>query len=155
MTGGSGAALHCVRGCTSACLALLVSLAVALAGPQLMGWIARDVRIIAAGATLLCLTVALETGRIFNLVLVNALRAAGDARHPMTAGAASFLPVMPGGSWCMGAYLGWGVVGVWIACAADEWLRGLLMWRRWAGHGWVPAARQMHRRLWRSARPAG
>ena len=136
-------------------LAALVSIAVALAGPQLMGWFTRDVHIIAAGATLLWLTVALETGRIFNLVLVNALRAAGDARYPMTAGAASFLLVMAGGSWWLGAYLGWGLVGVWIAYAADEWLRGLLMWRRWAGHGWVPAARQMHRRLRRSARPGG
>jgi Na+-driven multidrug efflux pump len=42
--------------------------------------------------------------------------------------------------------LGLGLVGVWIAYAADEWLRGLLMWRRWARHGWVPFARAAHRR---------
>jgi len=124
-----------------------VSLAAALAGRWLMGWFTADPQIIAAGATLLWITIALETGRTFNLVLVNALRATGDARYPLTAGAASFVLVMAGGSWLLGAHLGWGLVGVWIAYAADEWLRGLLMWWRWAGHGWVPAARQMHRRL--------
>ncbi len=128
-----------------------VSLLVALLGRWLMGWFTTDERIIAAGVTLLWLTIALETGRTFNMVLVNALRATGDARYPMQAGAASFLLVMAGGSWLLGVHLGWGLVGVWIAYAADEWLRGLLMWRRWAGHGWVPAARQMHRRLRRSA----
>lgn len=133
-------------------MAAAVSLAVALAGRWLMGWFSADAQIIATGATLLWLTIALETGRSFNLVLVNALRAAGDARFPVVAGAASFLLVMAGGSWLLGAHLGWGLVGVWIAYAADEWLRGLLNWWRWASLGWLPAARQTHRRL-RQPRP--
>jgi Na+-driven multidrug efflux pump len=131
-----------------------VSLIVALLGRWLMGWFTADAQIIAAGVTLLWITIALETGRTFNLVLVNALRATGDARYPLTAGAASFLLVMAGGSWLLGAYLGWGLVGVWIAYAADEWLRGLLMWWRWSHLGWLPAARQMHRRLRRKAMAA-
>ena len=126
-----------------------VSLAAALAGPALIGVFTRDPQIIASGAALLWLTIALETGRTFNLVLVNALRAAGDVNYPMLAGAASFLLVMAGGSWLLGSVLGWGLTGVWLAYAADEWLRGLIMWRRWAGLGWVPAARRMHRRLQR------
>ena len=128
-----------------------VSFIAALLGRWLMGWFTADAQIIAAGVTLLWITIALETGRTFNLVLVNALRATGDARYPMTAGAASFLLVMAGGSWLLGAHLGWGLVGVWIAYAADEWLRGLLMWWRWSRLGWLPAARQMHRRLRRKA----
>ena len=130
-----------------------VSLLAALLGPWLMGWFTADQRIIDAGVTLLWLTIGLETGRTFNIVLGNALRAAGDAHYPLRAGAASFLLVMAGGSWWLGVYLGWGLVGVWIAYAADEWLRGLLMWRRWIGQGWVPAARQMHRRLRRRRPP--
>jgi putative MATE family efflux protein len=127
-------------------LAAGVSLLVALNGRWLMGWFTQDAQIIAAGATLLWITIALETGRTFNIVLVNALRATGDARWPLASGAASFLLVMAGGSWWLGVHLGWGLVGVWVAYA-DEWLRGLLNWWRWASHGWVPAARQMHRRL--------
>ena len=133
-------------------MALAVSLAVALAGRWLMGWFNADAQIIAAGVTLLWLTIALETGRTFNLVLVNALRAAGDARFPVQAGAVSFALVMAGGSWLLGAHLGWGLVGVWVAYAADEWLRGLINWWRWSRLGWLPAARQMHRRLHQSGR---
>ena len=127
-----------------------VSLLVALAGRWLMGWFSTDPQIIAAGATLLWLTIALETGRTFNLVLVNALRAAGDARFPVQAGAVSFLLVMAGGSWLLGVHFGWGLVGVWIAYASDEWVRGLINWWRWSRLGWLPHARQMHRRLRRS-----
>jgi Na+-driven multidrug efflux pump len=36
---------------------------------------------------------------------------------------------------------------VWIAYAADEWLRGLTMAARWYRHGWVPSARATHRRV--------
>lgn len=133
-------------------MALGVSLLVALAGRWLMGWFTADAQIIATGALLLWLTIVLETGRTFNLVLVNALRAAGDARFPMQAGALSFGLVMAGGSWLLGAHLGWGLVGVWVAYAADEWLRGLLNWWRWSRLGWLPAARQMHRRLHQSGR---
>jgi len=54
---------------------------------------------------------------------------------------------LAGGSWLLGDVAGLGLVGVWIAYAADEWLRGLLMWRRWVRLQWVPMARQSRRRL--------
>jgi Na+-driven multidrug efflux pump len=55
--------------------------------------------------------------------------------------------VLAGGSWLLGSHFGLGLPGVWIAYAADEWLRGLIMWRRWARLGWVPHARASRRRL--------
>jgi len=130
---------------------LLVSVAVAtaaaLASPWLLRLFTHDQAIVAQAVTLMWLTVILEPGRTFNLVVINALRATGDARYPVLAGAASMLVVLAGGSWLLGQVLGLGLVGIWIAYAADEWLRGLLMWRRWARHGWVPHARAAHRRL--------
>jgi putative MATE family efflux protein len=130
---------------------LAVSVAVAtltaLAGPQVLRIFTSDPAIIAAATTLLWWTVLLEPGRTFNLVVINALRAAGDARYPVMAGAASMLIVLAGGSWLLGVKLGLGLVGVWIAYAADEWLRGLLMWRRWSRLAWVPHARHSRRRL--------
>ncbi|MFM7704569.1 MAG: MATE family efflux transporter, partial [Rubrivivax sp.] len=126
-------------------MGLLVSLvattAVALAGPWLLRGFTSDPQIVAAGATLLWWTVLLEPGRTFNLVVINALRAAGDARYPVVVGAGSMVLVLAGGSWLLGHALGLGLVGVWIAYAADEWLRGLLMWRRWVRLGWLPSAR--------------
>ena len=130
---------------------LVVSVAVAttaaLASPWLLRLFTADPAIIAAGTTLMWLTVILEPGRTFNLVVINALRAAGDARYPVMVGAGSMLIVLAGGSWLLGQVMGLGLVGLWIAYAADEWIRGLLMWRRWATHGWVPHARGVHRRL--------
>jgi Na+-driven multidrug efflux pump len=95
----------------------------------------------------LWITVLLEPGRTCNLVIINALRAAGDARFPVAAGAASMLLVMAGGSWLLGVHFQMGLVGVWIAYALDEWLRGLTMAVRWFGHGWLAAARATRRRV--------
>lgn len=128
-------------------LALGLSLAAALGGRWLLGWFTDDPAIVAQGVRLLWLAVALETGRVFNLVLLNALRAAGDARFPMWAGLPVVALVMAGGSLWLGGPAGLGLAGVWLACAADEWLRGLLSWWRWARLGWVPAARGLRRRL--------
>jgi Na+-driven multidrug efflux pump len=49
--------------------------------------------------------------------------------------------VMAGGSWLLGSYFHLGLVGVWIAYAADEWLRGLIMAWRWFSRGWLGHAR--------------
>jgi len=132
---------------------LALAVVLALAGPWLLSLFTQDAHILATGALLLWWTVLLEPGRTFNLVVINALRAAGDARYPVVAGVASMALVLAGGSWLLGEVLGFGLVGVWIAYAADEWLRGLLMWRRWARHGWVPHARSAHRRLRRERAP--
>lgn len=132
-------------------LGLAVSVAVAtvaaLLGPWTLRLFTQDAAIAGAAVTLLWWTVLLEPGRTFNLVVINALRAAGDARYPVQVGAASMAVVLAGGSWLLGDVLGLGLVGVWIAYAADEWLRGLLMWRRWVRLHWVPHARASRRRL--------
>ncbi|HEX2011070.1 MAG TPA: MATE family efflux transporter [Roseateles sp.] len=143
------AAHRLVRRALARGLAISVAVAAvaAVASPWLLGLFTRDPAIIGAGVTLMWLTVLLEPGRTFNLVVINALRAAGDARYPVLVGAGSMLLVLAGGSWLLGQVLGLGLAGIWIAYAADEWLRGLLMWRRWATHGWVPHARGVRRRL--------
>ena len=134
-------------------VSVCVALAAALLARPLLGLFSEDEQILATGATLLWLTVLLEPGRTFNLVVINALRAAGDARYPVAVGAVSMALVLAGGSWLLGIHLGLGLPGLWIAYAADEWIRGLLMWRRWARHDWVPAARATHRRLRASRSP--
>ena len=42
--------------------------------------------------------------------------------------------------------------GLWIAYAADEWVRGLTMAARWTWRGWLPHARATHRRVLRRRR---
>ena len=120
---------------------------VALAGPWLLGLFTRDASILAEGALLLWLGVLVELGRTFNLVVINALRATGDVRFPVLAGAASMVLVLAGGSWVLAIHFGLGLKGLYIAFAADEWIRGLIMWRRWSVHAWVPHARAARRKL--------
>ncbi|HWP20665.1 MAG TPA: MATE family efflux transporter [Burkholderiaceae bacterium] len=128
-------------------LAVLTAAAVASAAPWLMRIFTQDPAIISLATKLLWITVLLEPGRVFNLVVINALRAAGDARFPVAAGAASMLLVLAGGSWLFGVHLGWGLVGVWLAYTLDEWVRGLIMAARWYRLGWVPHARRTRRRV--------
>ncbi len=134
-------------------LGLVVSFLVAIGAAATAPWTLRlftqDPEIIAAATTLLWITVLLEPGRTCNIVIINALRATGDARFPVVVGAFSMLLVMAGGSWLLGVHFKLGLVGVWIAYAADEWVRGLIMAARWFGHGWVPAAKATRRRVLR------
>ena len=141
-------------------LGLVVSFLIAVGAAATAPWTLRlfthDPDIIAAASTLLWITVLLEPGRTCNIVIINALRATGDARFPVVVGAFSMLLVMAGGSWLLGVHFKLGLVGVWIAYAADEWVRGLIMAARWFGHGWVPAAMATRRRVLRQrvAEPA-
>ena len=133
-------------------MAISMALLVALTAPWTLTLFTHDPQIIVSATTLLWLTVLLEPGRTCNIVIINALRATGDARFPVAAGAASMLFVMAGGSWLLGVHFKLGLLGVWIAYGADEWLRGLAMAARWFGHGWVPSARSTRRRVLRLGR---
>jgi putative MATE family efflux protein len=127
-------------------LSLGVTILIALFGGWLLRQFTQDTEIINAGTTLLWLTIALELGRTFNLVVINALRATGDATFPVAAGSASMLLVLAGGSWLLSSTFQLGLVGVWIAYAADEWIRGLIMWHRWLSYAWLPHAKASVRR---------
>lgn len=135
----------------SLAVGIVVSTTLALVAALTARWtlplFTSDPKIIATAQTLLWITVLLEPGRTFNLVVINALRATGDARFPVAAGVLSMIVVMAGGAWLLGAHWGFGLAGVWFAYAADEWLRGLIMAARWHRRGWVPHARQTHRRV--------
>lgn len=128
-------------------VSFLLSLAFALSAPWTMRLFTQDPQVIATAQTLLWICVLLEPGRTFNLVVINALRATGDATFPVAAGVASMVLVMAGGAWLLGVHWGFGLAGVWFAYAADEWLRGLVMAARWWRRGWVPHARATHRRV--------
>ena len=137
--------VHSVR------IGILVSLGMSLIAVFTASWslafFTSDPRIIEICTQLLWIAVVLEPGRALNLIVINSLRACGDARFPVAAGVASMVIVMAGGAWLLGVYFGMGLIGVWIAYTLDEWTRGFIMCWRWWGRGWLPAARATHRRL--------
>ena len=125
----------------------VVAVLMAWQGSSLLGWFTSDPLILEEGRRLFWWSILLETGRTFNLIVISALRATGDSRYPFYAGAGSMAVVLAGGSWLLGVHWGWGLTGVWIAYAADEWIRGLMMWHRWLSRGWIPHARATHARM--------
>jgi putative MATE family efflux protein len=120
-----------------------MSITFALLAPYLFRLFTHDTRIIELGTTLVRIGMVLELGRVFNLIVINSLRASGDVRFPVLAGLLSQWGVMAFGGWLLGTYLGLGLVGVWIAFTVDEWLRGLAMLHRWKKRRWVKYAHRV------------
>ena len=93
--------------------------------------------IIALGTSVLLTNFILEAGRSRNLVMVNALRAAGDVRFPLYIGLISMWLFSVGFSWILGIGLGWGLHGIWIALGLDECCRAIAMQIRWKRGAWM------------------
>ncbi|MEK8126293.1 MATE family efflux transporter [Paenibacillus filicis] len=108
----------------------------ALFRESLMGLFTQNPEIIAMGTSILLLSVLLEPGRTFNLVVINSLRAAGDARFPVLMGVLSMWGICVPLAYWLGIHMGMGLLGIWIAFATDEWLRGLIMMLRWRSRAW-------------------
>ncbi len=113
---------------------------VAVFAPQLLGLFTRDPEIIRVGAILLRMGLLLETGRVFNIILVMSLRATGDSVFPFIMGVVSMWGIWVPLSWLLGLKLGLGLPGVWISMRADEWFRGTTFFRRWRRRRWLDHA---------------
>jgi len=104
------------RGVKSLRLAIIISIImsglVLLFAKPLLGIFTSDMSVIEMRTMLFMLTIILETGRAFNLVMINSLRAAGDVKFPV-------------------------YIGIWISFIADEWVRGIFMFRRWRKQDWM------------------
>lgn len=115
---------------------------VAMFGKQLLGQFSHDPIVIAGGAFLLLLSVPYEPGRVLNIVVINALRATGDARFPISIAMFSQWCFSVPLCWLFGLKLGWGLPGVWVAMGVEEWARGLIMLQRWRKRSWLPHAKR-------------
>ena len=117
-------------------ITVLVDVGVILVREPLVRLFTANGEIVLLTSQLLLLSLLLESGRSFNLVLVTSLRAAGDARFTVYMALLSMV--------CMSLPLGYvlvfhfhlGLPGVWLAIAADEWTRGLAFWFRWKSRAW-------------------
>ncbi|MDX8361689.1 MULTISPECIES: MATE family efflux transporter [Bacillaceae] len=122
-------------------LAVTISLSAALifffSGKNLLQLFTDNEGIISLGSQLLLLTIILEPGRAFNLVVINSLRAAGDVKFPVYMGILSMWGISVPLAYMLGIQMGMGLVGIWIAFIVDEWFRGILMLIRWRSKIWV------------------
>ena len=95
-----------------------------------------DAKVLALAGSVLWVAQIHEPARNFNTIIIPALKGAGDVRFPVYVGIVSMWGVGVFGAWVLGVWLGLGLVGVWIALASDEWLRGTVMLLRWRSGAW-------------------
>lgn len=114
-----------------------LSLLLAIAGPWVMPLLSSNPEIISLGCTILWIDVLLEFGRPTNIFATNALRAAGDVNYPFYVGVVVMWSVAVVAAYFAGIVFGLGLVGMWIAFACDENIRGVVFIRRWYSMKWA------------------
>lgn len=95
-----------------------------------------DAGVVALTASCLRISAIAQPSLAIIQVLAGGLRGAGDTRWVMYMTAAGNWGVRLAGSWILGVHLGWGLVGVWVAMALDQFLRGGLTWYRYRSGRW-------------------
>jgi Na+-driven multidrug efflux pump len=78
----------------------------------------------------------LEPARNFNVIIIPALKGAGDVRYPVYMGMLLMWGIGVVFAYVFGISLHWGLMGVWIAMTCDEWIRGVIMLFRWKSGRW-------------------
>lgn len=96
----------------------------------------KNAEIIELGHKIMAVGIILEIGRTANLVIIQSMRAAGDIKFPTYLGMGSMWFVSVLFSFLLGKVVGLGLIGVWIAMAMDECLRGVIVYIRWLRGGW-------------------
>lgn len=120
----------------SVVLAIVVTSGVVVLRTPIMNLFTSNVDILEASLKVFPLMILLEVGRVFNIVIINSLHAAGDIKFPMFMGIIFIFIVAVPFSYIFGIKLEWGLVGIWIANATDEWCRGIAMLVRWKSKKW-------------------
>lgn len=121
----------------SAIIALVMSTIIYLISKPFLGIFTDNSSIIEIGSFLLLLTIVLEPGRAFNMIMISSLRAAGDVKFPVYIGIVVMWGIGVTTAWFFAIYLGLGLIGIWIGLIADEWVRGIFMLRRWRKRLWI------------------
>lgn len=108
----------------------------ALCARPVLQFFTDDPEMIRLVSKLLIVDIALEVGRMTNLVFGNALKTSGDAVYPMVIAVVFAFVCAAGGTWFFGVHLGWLAVGAYVAMALDECVRAVFMFLRWNKGYW-------------------
>ena len=114
---------------------------------EVSGRVWSTIRIALAASELLTLLILIFCDPIYSIFTddpvihalgrqIRCLTTAGDVWYPVGVGIFSMWIVAVGGSWLLGHALNWGLVGIWIAMACDECLRGALFTIRFRSGKW-------------------
>lgn len=119
--------------------ALLITLGISVIGiifrENLIGIFTDDISVISMGSNILIMNIVLEIGRTTNLVIIACLRGSGDVFFPTVCAIFSNWLISVLGSFIL-VSLGFGIYGLWIALALDEFVRGIFVLIRWKNGKW-------------------
>ncbi len=116
-----------------------------------MGFIAtlfsQDPVVIGLMVALAVIDISLEFGRVLNVVVNRAIKASGDARFPLISIIiVEWLMILPLAIF-LGNQLQLGLIGIWIALAIDEVIRGINLWFRWRSKRWQHKSTKLNQHI--------
>ncbi len=117
-------------------VSLVMSLLTAIFGRQIFGMLSSNAEVVHLGMLILWIDVVLEIGRAVNITSVNSLISSGDVLFPFWTGVIVMWGVATLFSYILGVWLGWGLVGIWLAMTLDELIRAAIFERRWHSRKW-------------------
>lgn len=131
----------CDRGTKKAAVIGIIVAAVlesifALSSGWIVGFFSDDPQMVALVGTLLTVDIALEIGRVTNLVFGQALKTSGDAVFPVIIAAIFMYLCAVGGTYLFGIRLELFAIGAYIGLAMDECVRAVAMFLRWQSGKW-------------------
>ena len=97
--------------------------------------------IIETGQRVLLVFIFLEMGRLSNIVVIQALRATGDVNYPVKAAVLSMGLIKLPLAYLLVFIFDLGLLGIFIGIAADEIVRGALVYIRWTRKPWLKQKR--------------
>ncbi|MFD2616413.1 MATE family efflux transporter [Terrilactibacillus laevilacticus] len=115
---------------------IVMDIIIIAAREPLFGLFTTNADIIKLGSEVILYSILLETGRTGNIIMINSLRAAGDAKFPLYMGLISMVGVSLPLGYFLVFHLNMGLSGIWIANATDEWIRAITMHFRWKNGAW-------------------
>lgn len=121
-------------------VSVIMSLFGIIFSSQIMSIFTDNINVIAIGSAVICINIVLEMGRSSNLIIISSLRGAGDVYFPTIVAIFSMWVISTLGSYILAVPCNLGLNGMWIAFAADECFRGILMLFRWRGKKWTKKA---------------
>jgi Na+-driven multidrug efflux pump len=120
--------------------AMLVSIIVSIVNFAIskwtLGFFTPNQTIIEIGQKVMFVAIFLEIGRCINLIVIRSMRSAGDVVFPTVLGIGSMWGISVVFTWILGIFFHLGIVGAWIAMAADEIFRGIVVFIRWIVGSW-------------------
>ncbi len=118
-------------------VSLLLALSFVLGGRFLMGLYTDEAAVIQMGAEILLFLAAIQPFQCLQFIYSGGLSGAGDSRYTAVVIFITILIIRPGLAMLLVTRFHYGLYGAWIALAADQLLRSILIWLRYQSGRWI------------------